>query len=180
MIRTLLWLTGGLGLGVLVHLVVILSLPLLAEETLWTKVRQMDNFEKLVVLDDLRPSSDNPFKLDPELIYGICRLDLGNGVGLVNARMPDAFWSISVFDSTGRAIYGTTNRSGVGQVLQLGVFNEEQILQLSRQQLDVADGLLIVEAERNDIFIVVRLAPAHPAMRARYRNLLSQVSCGRI
>ncbi len=177
MLRALFWITGGVGLGVIIHLVVILTLPTLAQENIWTHISKYDNFEKVVALDDILAQSPNDLLLDPELVYGVCRLDLSNGVGVVNAHLPDGFWSVAIFDSLGRAIYGTTNRSGVGQVLQLGIFNPEQTKLLASQQLDIVEGLLIVEAELNDIFVVIRLAPPHSAMRARFKLALEQVQC---
>ncbi len=177
MLRTLFWVMAGIGLGVIVHLVVILTLPTLAQTNIWTRISQYDNVEKVVVLEEISGQSENDLHLDPELVYGVCRLDLSKGVGVVNARLPDGFWSVSVFDALGRAVYGTTNRSGVAQILQLGIFNPEQTKLLASQQLDIAEGLLIVEAEIDDVFVVIRLAPPHSAMRARYERALEQVMC---
>ncbi len=180
MTRTLLWILGGIGLGLIIHLIVILTLPSLSQKTFWTQAQGFASVEKFVVLGDIETSTPNPFKLDPELIYGVCKLDLALGVGLLNARLPDTFWSVSVFDETGRALFGTTNKPGVDQLLQLGVFNQSQIKQLSRQELSIPNSLLIVEANTDNLFVVVRLAPPHQSMRARYRTLLSRVACSHL
>ena len=180
MMRTFLWMIGGLGLGMIIHLIVILSLPSLATENIWTRITAMDSFEKIVVLEDIVSHEPNPLRLDPELIYGVCRLDLSKGIGVINAHLPDAFWSVSVFDSLGQAVYGTTNRSGISQILQLGIFNKAQIRLLATQQLDIEEGLLIVEAQSDDLFVIVRLSPPHQAMRERYKNRLHDVVCGHV
>ena len=175
--RTFLWILAGFGLGVIVHLIVILSLPSLAQTNIWTQIQTLNSEEKIVILDDISSNSKNPMQLDPEILYGVCQLDLSKGVGVISARLPDSFWSVSVFDSLGRAVYGTTNRSSVGQVLQLGIFNFAQTKLLANQQLDVIEGLLIVEAQQDDLFVVFRLAPPHQVMRGRYREILSQIDC---
>lgn len=180
MIRTLLWIIGGAGLGVLVHLVVILTMPSLSETNIWTKVSDLGHVETLTILDELTAQSPNELHLDPELIYGICKLDLSKGIGVINARLPDSFWSVSVFDAMGRAVYGTTNRSSLNQVLMLGIFNEAQTKLLASQELDISDGLLIVEAKSDELFAVFRLAPPHKAMRLRYKSILSQIKCAHI
>lgn len=180
MVRTLLYLIGGALLGGIIHLVVILVLPQYATRDIWTKVEALDAETRMVVLDDVAAGATNPFGLDPELVYGLCRLSLAPGPGLVTGTLPEAFWSVAVFDPTGAVAYSTTNRDGIGRVLDLGLFNPAQTRLLAEQQLDVAEGLLIVETRADDVFVVIRLEVPHPAMRARYRQALSALSCGNI
>jgi len=155
----------------------ILALPSLAEDNIWTRISAMDNFEKVLILGEVSATSANPLKLDPELLYGICRLDLTNGVGILNAQMPGDFWSISIFDASGRAVYGTSNRSIIGQTLKLGIFNDAQTKLLADQELEIEEGLLIVESELDDLFVVLRIAPPHQAVRERYKSQLSRATC---
>lgn len=180
MIRVLLWIIGGAGLGILVHLIVILTMPSVSEINIWTRISALSEIETLTILDDLDAQSSNELHLDPELIYGICKLDLSKGVGVINARLPDSFWSVSIFDAMGRAIYGTTNRSSLNQILMLGIFNEAQTKLLASQELDIADGLLIVESKSDKLFVVFHLAPPHRVMRPRYKDILSQIKCAHI
>ncbi len=177
MARISLLIVAGVVLGIAVHIVIILSMPALAERNIWSRISALDNFEKITVLDDISPGSPNPLRLDPEIIYGICRLDLANGVGIINAQMPGDFWSVSVFDAQGTAVYGTTNRSIVGQTLKLGIFNDNQIKMLANQELDIEEGLLIVESNMNDIFVVLRAAPPYQAVRKRFRRKLAEAEC---
>ncbi len=178
MIRTLLWLLAGLLLGGVIHIVTILALPLYATNDVWTRIAALNATDKVVVLPKVAPGEPNPLRLDPELTYAVCQLDLSFGPGVVNGVMPNAFWSLAVFDRSGTVLYSTTNRDGIGQTLDVGVFNPAQTRLLAEQQLDVAEGLLIVESRSDDIFVAVRLAPPHPAMRARYEQALGQIFCG--
>jgi uncharacterized membrane protein len=178
MIRTLLWILAGLLLGGVIHIVVILTLPALASHDVWTRVTALQATDKAVVLPAIAPGQPNPLRLDPELTYAVCQLSLEAGPGVVSGVLPEAFWSIAVFNKAGAVIYSTTNRDGIGRTLDLGLFNPAQTRLLAEQKLDVAEGLLIVESNDDDIFIVVRLAPAYPAMRTRYEAELSQIFCG--
>ncbi len=178
MVRATLWVLAGLVLGIIIHVGIILGLPALAREDVWTRVSSLENLNKFTVLEGLAAGNPNPFELDPEILYAVCRINLEEAPGAISGRLPDAFWTVSVFDSTGRAVYGTTNRSGIGQVLQLGIFNPAQTRLLAEQQLDITEGLLIVESRLDDVFVVVRLAPPHPAVRARFRSELSGLDCG--
>ena len=94
--RTLLWALAGVVLGGIIHIGVILSLPSLASEGLWARVDSLDALNKPVVLAAPAAGEPNPLKLDPELAYAVCRIDLRNGPGLIRGTLPLSFWSVAV------------------------------------------------------------------------------------
>jgi uncharacterized membrane protein len=178
MIRFLLWLLGGLVLGLIIHIIVILTLPRLAEETLWTRIEQLDASNRMLILPPVVAGEPNPLGLDPTIIYGLCRVDLAEGPAYVSGLLPDAFWSVALFNDQGIVTYSTTNRDGIGQVLELGIFNAAQTRLLAQQQLDVEEGVLVVETASDKLAVLVRLAAPHAAMRQRYSDILAQTRCG--
>jgi uncharacterized membrane protein len=178
MIRVILWLFGGVLLGGIIHIFVILSLPRLAEETTWSRIEALEAQHKMVVLPTVEAGAENPFALDPELVYGVCQVDLSEGPAYLRGTLPDAFWSLAIFNPSGAVTYSTTNRDGIGQTVELGIFNADQTRQLARQQLDIEEGLLVVEAVTDQLFILVRLAPPHEVMRPRFAERLAALSCG--
>lgn len=180
MIRWGLWISAGLVLGAIVHLLTILWLPTVATQNAWARINELDALGKMVVFDDIAPGAANPLSLDPEIVYATCQFDLSEGPGVLSGPLTEDFWSIGVFDSSGVAVYSTTNRSGVGQSLEMGIFNAAQTRLLAEQQFEIQEGLLIVESPVNDVFVIVRLAPPHRAMRARYREILAGLRCGHI
>jgi uncharacterized membrane protein len=180
MTRWLLWVLAGIVLGGIIHIAVILSLPALATEGLWAQVTRLDALNKPLVLAGPAATAPNPLRLDPELSYAICRIDLREGPGFVRGQLPLAFWSIAVYEPSGTILYSTTNRDGIGTTLELGIFNAAQTRLLAQQQLDVAEGLLIVESPVDDVLAVVRLAPGHQAMRQRYEAALAALACGNL
>ena len=178
MIRPLLWLLSGVVLGGIIHIIVILMLPVLAEQSVWSRVADLDADNRMVILPPVLAGEPNPLGLDPELAYGLCRVDLTDGPAYVSGVLPDAFWSVALFNPAGIVTYSTTNRDGIGQTLELGIFNAAQTRLLAQQQLDIAEGLLVVESSNDQLLILVRLAPSHRAMRARFEQELSEVTCG--
>lgn len=178
MIRTLLWLIGGALLGGIIHLVVILSMPLLAEETTATRLARLDAANRMLILPRVEQGQPNPLRLDPELVYGLCQVDLAEGPAYLSGMLPDAFWSVALYNGAGNVFYSTTNRDGIGQTLEIGIFNAAQTRLLARQQLDIAEGLLVVESTSDRIYVLVRLAPPHEAMRPRFEERLQSVRCG--
>lgn len=180
MIRTLLWVFGGLVLGGIIHISVILALPALTGGSVWSQVAAMGALNKPVVLPAVTHGQPNPLRLDPEMTYAVCQIDLRNGPGVVSGTLPQAFWSIAVYGHSGTVLYSTTNRDGIGRHLDLGIFNQAQTRLLAEQKLDVAEGLLIVESRDDDVYVLVRLAPTHQVMRARYETQLQTLTCGNI
>lgn len=178
MIRTLLWFIGGLLLGGIIHIATILTLPLLAEETTWTRIAAFDAKNRVVVLPPVAPGEPNPLQLDPELSYGLCQIDLSEGPAYLSGVLPDAFWSIALYNEAGVVTYSTTNRDGIGQTVELGIFNAAQTRLLAQQQIDIAEGLLVVESATDDLFVLIRLSAPHQAMRARFEAELSEITCG--
>lgn len=180
MVRTALYVVGGVLLGMVIHLVVILALPTLADNAVYARVAAMDIVNRTTLLPVPRTGEANPLKLDPDLSYAICRLDLSGGPGEVTGTLPVAFWSVAVYDSIGTVLYSTTNRDGIGQTLDLGIFDPAQTRLLAEQKIDIAPGLLIVEARTDDVFVLVRLAAPHPSMRDRYEAQLQRLACRNI
>lgn len=180
MIRTGLWLLAGVVLGGIIHIAVILSLPALSATAAWDRVAVAGTGPGPTILPAARAGQPNPLRLDPELAYAVCRIDLKAGPASVSGTLPQAYWSVAVYSRAGTVVYSTTNRDGIGTALDLGVFNPGQTRLLAEQKLDVAEGLLIVEAKEDDLFVVVRLAPPHPEMRERYEKALSALKCGTI
>ncbi|HTN62652.1 MAG TPA: hypothetical protein VL147_14070, partial [Devosia sp.] len=178
MIRTLLWLLGGVLLGGIIHIVVILTLPSLAQDTVWTRITALDAHNKMVILPQVVAGAPNPLGLDPDLTYGVCQIDLADAPAYLSGIMPDAFWSVALFNKQGIITYSTTNRDGIGQTLEMGIFNADQTRLLAQQQIDIAEGLLVIESASDDIFVLVRLAPPHQAMRHRFETALANVQCG--
>ncbi len=180
MIRTGLWIFAGLVLGGIIHIAVILLLPALSPTAAWDRVVALGPAEGTRVLAAANAGEPNPLRLDPELAYAVCMIDLRKGPGTVAGTLPQAFWSVAVYARNGTVVYSTTNRDSTSNQLDLGLFNAAQTRLLAEQKLDVADGLLIVESRQDDLMVVIRLAPPHPAVRARYEQALGGLRCDNI
>lgn len=180
MLRSLLFVIAGLILGLVIHLVVILILPSISENGAYTRIASIEALNKTTLLPLPAAGEPNPLRLDPDMSYGLCKLDLSAGPGELTGTLPLAFWSVAVYDNIGTVIYSTTNRDGIGQTLDLGIFDPAQTRLLAEQKIDISPGLLIVESNTDEVFVIVRLAPPHPSMRARYEAQLERLACRNI
>lgn len=180
MLRTGLYVVAGVLLGLMIHLVVILILPSISPNAASARIAAIDALNTTTLIPVPASGEPNPLHLDPDLSYAVCRLDLSNGPGELTGTLPLAFWSVAVYDTAGTVIYSTTNRDGIGQTLDLGIFDQAQTRLLAEQKIDISPGLLIVEAKTDEVFAVVRLAPPHSSMRARYEAQLQRLACRNI
>jgi uncharacterized membrane protein len=176
--RLLLWLAAGLLLGVAIHIAVILSLPALATDSVWSRVAAPLQPNQVMLLPAVAAGAANPLGLDPLLSYAVCRIKLDAGPGIVSGTLPDAAWSIAVLDRAGTVVYSTTNNEAIGRNLNVGIFDASQTRLLAEQKIDVADGLLIIGTNTDDVLVVVRLAPPQPAVRSRLEAMLGKIRCG--
>ncbi len=177
MTRFVLWTLGGLLFGAMIHLVVILNLPHFAPHDLWNRIATRTEPGQIVLLDPVTAGSDNPLGLDPAFATAVCRLDLNDGPGMVYGRLPDVFWSVSVFDAEGIAVFSTTHRAASENVLNLGIFNPAQTHLLAERDIADQGDLLVVESGSNEVFATIRLAPPHAALMETYRNALKDLIC---
>lgn len=176
--RLALWALGGIVLGLMIHLISILILPQVVGNALFTRVSALNALNRTVLLPALEPKGANPFGLDPKFAYAVCALDLRDGPGTLRGILPNAFWSVSAYAPSGVSLYSTTNRSSATSVLDLAVFTPDQLKALDNQEIPIIPDTLIAESPQPDVFVVVRLAPSQPAMLARYRTALEDLSCG--
>lgn len=175
--RTVLYVIAGILLGLVVHIVVILILPGMAANNVGNRLASVAQLNTMTLLAPPEPGQPNPLRLDPELDTAVCRLDLSKGPGEVTGILPVAFWSVAVYDRSGAVIYSTTNRDSLTQTVDVGIFDPAQTRLLAEQKIDVAAGLLIVEARSDDVFAVIRLAAPQPAVRERLRAQLARLAC---
>jgi uncharacterized membrane protein len=177
MIRYSLWALAGLLLGAIVHLVVILMVPAVAERDVWAKISALDAVEQIRLIPSPVAGGPNSFDLDPSLLHAVCQLDLTDGPGELEGELPASFWSIAVYQPNGTIVYSTTNRAASGRRVNLGIFNPALTRLLAEQQLEIEEGLLIVEAPGDDVFVLVRLWPEYPELAPRYEQMLAALTC---
>lgn len=177
MARFFLWTLGGLFLGLIIHLVVILNLPRFAANDLWDRMAKIAEPGQLTLLDAINVGDDNPLGLDPSFVVAVCRLDLSEGPGILQGRLPDSFWSLSVFNTQGIAFFSTTHRAATANHLNLGIFNPAQTKLLSEREIAGQADFLLVESPENEVFATIRLSPPHRAMLPVYRERLQALSC---
>lgn len=173
--RMALWLATGLVLGAIMHLSIVLAMPALSERGLWTEQVLPHPQGQFVVLDNPEPGEANPLELDPAFVTGLCRISLADGPVTFRARMPLTFWSVAVYDPTGRIAYATNGR-GAANTLAMQVMTSAQLRQ-SGTNPAASDDRILVELPAREGFLVLRAFVEYAPQAQGYRDQLSEVDC---
>ena len=166
----------ALVLAAIVHIVVILLIPAYGTQDAFAVIsRKTDPFA-------FRPiDPDSAGKLlsdvDPFFTYGICRYELSQ-VGLrMSGPKIDSFWSASVLDENGTVIYSLNSRTAIDNKLELLLLNPRQILRLRQAQPVEAESAIVVEAEIEAGFVVLRALSPDQSWREKSAAFLKEVTC---
>jgi uncharacterized membrane protein len=166
----------ALVLAAIVHICVVLLIPTYGTRDAYAVIsRKTDPFAFRQIDTSSRdtPLSD----VDPFFTYGICRFELSQvGLHMIGPKT-DSFWSASVLDEDGTIIYSLNSRTAIDNRLDLILLDPVQILRLREAQPEEAESAIIVEANINAGFVVLRVLSPDESWATKSANFLREVSC---
>lgn len=165
-----------LVLAGIVHICIVLLVPTYGTQDAYAVIsRKTDPFAFRQI--DTK-ASDTPLSdVDPFFTYGICRFELSQ-VGLhMTGPKTDSFWSASVLDEDGTIIYSLNSRTAIDNRLDLILLDPVQILKLREAQPDEAERAIIVEANVDAGFVVLRVLSPDESWLAKSAGFLGEVAC---
>jgi uncharacterized membrane protein len=169
------WLSlAGLTLAALIHLLVILTVPVMAEKdaaSLFGEYGEQGKVERV----DLAAVVDS----DPFTAVAVCAYDLGAGAFRVSARTGDSPLSLSLHRRGGGVTYAITDRAAVRGLIEFVVLTPRQLEErLARDdEGDSVRELRVVSPGETGI-VVARALIRRPSDRADAEALVAGVACG--
>ena len=156
LIRTGLWLLGGLMLGGIIHIVAVILVPDFTTDDAWTRLATFGPDAQFNVLPAVEPGAEPLPMLDPSMAHAVCRFTLDDGPVRLDATIPDTFWSFSLFNRRGETTYSFNDRtSGEGKLAML-VLTSSQLSMLRENPPDDLDSLIVIETEDDHVFALLR------------------------
>ncbi|MDJ0931812.1 hypothetical protein [Breoghania sp.] len=156
MIRTILWLIGGLMLGGIIHIIAVILVPYFTTEDAWARVARFGPDAQFNVLPEVKPGAEPLPMLDPAMAHAVCRFSLDDGPIRLNATIPYTFWSFSLFNERGETTYSFNDRtSGEGKLAMLAL-TSSQLSMLRENPPDDLESLIVIETEDNHAFALLR------------------------
>lgn len=177
MIRTLLFVLGGLLLAGIIHIAVVLLLPDFANRDAWTSMGRFGPDGAFHLLPMSEPGTEPLPYLDPRMAYAGCRFSLDDGPIRVRAAMPDEFWSLAVFDRRGSNVYSLNDRTAERTDIDLVIATPLQLTQLRENPIDALAQSIVIEVPATRGFILIRAFVSDPSATANVTRALAAAQC---
>lgn len=170
-------LLGLFGAGI-VHIVIVMLIPSLAERDAWSRLADTAPLFGVTRIDRL-PAPDRQIITpdDPLFAAAACRFDLGEGFMRARAAGKVPFWSASVYDREGRNIYSLNDRSATAAGLDISVVTPPQLAELRKSPTEGLASSTIVEAQEAEGMLVVRVLVPDPTWSATTSDFLDGLKC---
>jgi uncharacterized membrane protein len=163
----------------LTHLLVLLTIPTVAERDAYSRVEALGPMFKSFVLPAAAPDARGFPYLDPATAVAVCRFDLG--AGPVRARAPLGhadFASLSFHSRRGVAFYALTDRAASkGRMDALIVTAEQLRVLISHDDEDnPSDDLRIVSPTKTG-FVMTRVLSGSPGEMPQAAEQAAAMTC---
>lgn len=177
MIRTLLYVLGGVFLGGIIHIAVVLLIPDFANRDAWTSMGRFGPDGAFHLLPMSEPGTEPLPYLDPRLAHAACRFSLDDGPIRIKATMPDEFWSLAVFDRRGSNIYSLNDRTAERTDIDLVLATSLQLTKLRENPVEALDQSIVIEIPATRGFVLIRAFVTDRADVGRVNTALKAAQC---
>lgn len=168
------WIFWGLAtvlLATIVHISVIMFAPML---DIGRRMAQFEAAAGLNTLQKLPPAhSDGVLVVEPspDVSYAFCRFDLSRGPVRLSAPIPDTYWSVSVYASTGENVYTINDaQTGLRKLELLIVGPSDGNIQ--------TDDAIVFESPSDSGLVIIRGFVPERSQRPIIDRMLSTARCG--
>lgn len=176
--RTLLFILGGILLGLIIHIGIIFTVPYFASRDAWAQMHRFGPDGQFHVLPVPKPGAEPLASLDPRMAQAVCRFTLANGPIRVQATLPNEFWSIAIFDRRGRNIFSINDRSAERSQLDLAIITPVQMAQLRQDPPPALETAIVLEAPIDVGFALLRTFVPDDSLADQVAASLHDADCG--
>lgn len=170
---------AGLLLGAIVHLVVVLRVPQVAERDAFGRLSELAGGDHARLV----PLSANGVQTlplpDPAVATAVCAYDLSSGPARVTAAPSGYFQSLSFHGRGGGVFYALTDRAAIRGAIEITLMTRRQLdeaLAEEDEEEEVARDIRIVSPTPQGLVVVRALAP-FPSLSRREVQAAEAVTC---
>ncbi|MCO4318358.1 DUF1254 domain-containing protein [Phyllobacterium sp. 21LDTY02-6] len=167
---------GLVGAGI-VHIAVVLLIPHFSDRNAWSRISAYGGdwtFHRI-----LRNGQKGhlPLAMDPLIEASACRFDISDLPAHVTGVGTLPYWSISVYDRKGENIYSINDRTAIADQLDLVVATPLQAIELRKSQPVSAENSVVIEADMDEGFVVVRSFVPDESWKGQVDAFLDSARC---
>ncbi len=168
-------LLSGIAGAVLLHIIVILSIPAYADRDAWTRIQALGSSELFHVLPDNQPEGltlANPF-----LRTAVCRFDISEQPVRVTASDTAYYWSLAIFDPGTNEVYSMNDRTATDRRLDIAVVTPLQMIAYRKSLPESLADSVLIEFPGTTGYLVLRTVVPDASWEPTVREFLANAAC---
>jgi uncharacterized membrane protein len=166
----------GLVGAVVLHVVIILSVPAFTGLDAYTRLQSYEAPNRFVIFSAM-PDENDFSNGDPYLRVAACTFDISDRPVHLMASGSVPFWSFAVYDSSSNEVFSMNDRSAAGGDLDAIIASPQQLAGIRKTNPDVISESVLIEMPRPEGYIVLRALAPSDSFEQGAKDFLSDASC---
>ena len=175
-----LYIAMAVVLAGLIHVVAVLTLPVLAPRDAHARLAALGPANTLIQLPPLKPGQQIMPNMAPDVRYAMCLFDLTEGPVHLRANIPDELWLIAFYTPVGENFYTVIGADMKRGNVDLVVTTEDQsVADATGDSAEALENLLVVNSPARKGIALIRAPLAGPSRSFEAQRALEKAYCGR-
>ena len=169
----------GLVLAGLIHIVSVLTLPMLAPKNAYARIAAIGPANTMIELPAAAPGRQVMPMIAPDVRYAFSRFDLANGPVRLKATVPDDLWLIALYTPEGDNFYSVAGADMKRAEIDLVITGADQTVEEAGVDApESSDEVIVVNSPVTKGIALIRAPLVGPSRAARAEQALKSTFCG--
>lgn len=177
MMRWAYWGVIAAILAVIIHLGIVLFQPASDTKKWLAQLQAFGPANEIFQIPDITPQSTALAHASPDISYAFCRFDISGQPVRIVAKIPDSYWSISMYSERSDNFYVINNRQAGQAELRLLLARINPDSENAGEIIDVPENTILVSAPSTSGLIVFRAAIPDNSSAEQVRKFLAASRC---
>jgi uncharacterized membrane protein len=174
-----LYIVLGLVLAGLIHIIAVLTLPMLAPKNAHARLAALGPANTMIELPAPAPGRQVMPMMAPDVRYAFCRFDLANGPVRLKAAVPDDLWLIALYTPEGDNFYSVAGADMKRAEIDLVITGADQTVEeASADAPESSDEVVVVNSPVTEGVALIRAPLVGQSRSAHAERALKTTSCG--
>ena len=174
-----LYIALGLVLAGLIHVVAVLTLPMLAPRDAQARLAALGPANTMIQLPAPAPGRQVMPMMAPDVRYAVCRYDLSKGPVRLRAQIADGLWLIAFYTPLGENFYAVVGADMKKPEVDLIIATVDQtVAEVGVDSPEAFDNVVVVSSPVVEGIALIRAPLAGPSRSAEAERALKATYCG--
>ncbi|MEZ5827808.1 MAG: DUF1254 domain-containing protein [Hyphomicrobiales bacterium] len=168
----------GIVLAGLIHVVAVLTLPMLAPRDAQARLAALGPANTMIELPPSAPGRQVMPMMAPDVRYAVCRYDLSQGPVRLRARIADPLWLIAFYTPLGENFYAVVGADMKRPDVDLIIATKDQtVAEVGVDAPEAFDNVVVVTSPVVEGIALIRAPLAGPSRSAKAERALKAANC---